>query len=463
MQGKLRPPDTIAAIATPPGIGAISVIRVSGNQAVDLVGHIFHGNAKLADVPGNTIHYGMMTEQGGQCIDQVLVSVFREPHSYTGEDLIEIGCHGGEIVPGKVLAMVLAAGARQADPGEFTRRAFLNGKVDLSQAEAVSELISSRSLRHQELSLSHLRGRLGTRIREIREEILRLCSILEIDLDFSEEGIDLVTRDQIEESLGKATDGIDALAESYRLGRILRDGVRVAIVGPPNVGKSSLFNALLADDRSIVSPTPGTTRDYIEEPISISGVLFSLVDTAGARNATDDIEAEGVRRADDLSGASDITLAVVDSSNPGQFPFWDMWIAGRDPVRVLVAFNKSDVSSHSTPGAVPFIDQEWRKVPVSALTGGGLTQLREALLERALGTMDSTESGVVVTSRRVADALSRARGSLGRALDTVRVGGTSELVAVDVREAITSISEVTGEVTSDEILDSIFSQFCIGK
>ena len=461
MQEKLRIDDTIAAIATPPGIGAVSIIRISGDAAVNIADGVFRGHDKLTHARPNTIHFGRIISHG-EVADQVLASVFRAPHSYTGEDVVEISCHGGEVTPARILDLVLSAGARRADPGEFTRRAFVNGKLDLSQAEAVAELIAARGARFQQLSVGHLQGNLGERVRAIRESLLDTCSLLEIDLDFSEEGIEVIPTEKVMERLARESLRVEELIRSYEVGKVLRDGVRVAIVGPPNAGKSSLFNALLASNRSIVSPRPGTTRDYIEESVSFSGILFSLVDTAGNREAEDEVESEGVRRSGEIEAGCDISLAVVDLTDVDGGSFWQRWLEGKDPSRVVVALNKVDlVPVAGKPSS--FSRTGWRAVPVSALTGEGMEELRVELLGAGIGAGEIGDLGVVVTTKRVHDVLRRTRDALGRARASAENGAPNEFVALDTREAIAAISEVTGEVTSEEILNNIFGQFCVGK
>ena len=306
--------DTIAAIATPPGAGALAIIRVSGPEALVVGERVFRGAVGLSGAGGYTVHFGSIVGAGGERFDEVLVTVFRTPRSYTGEDMVEISCHGGAYVTREVLRTVLAAGARPATPGEFTRRAFLNGRIDLSQAEAVADVIAARSRRGHRVSLEQLAGRLGDAVRSLRTEMMDLCALLELELDFSEEGLDLISTLEVERRIGTVRTRISSLLASYSHGRIYRDGVSVVLAGEPNAGKSSVFNALLQQDRAIVTPVPGTTRDALEESIIIDGILFRLTDTAGLRETQDQVERLGVMRSREAVTGADIVLHVMDAS-----------------------------------------------------------------------------------------------------------------------------------------------------
>jgi tRNA modification GTPase len=461
MQAKIRTGDTIAAIATPPGEGAISIVRMSGPESVVTADRVFRGRSSLLAAAGYTIHHGFVLDEDGNEVDEVLVSVFRSPHSYTGEDLIEIGCHGGSVSSSKVLGVVLRAGARQADPGEFTKRAFLNGKIDLSQAEAVADLISSRSSRAQGVSLAQLRGALSERINRMKEDLLETCSLLEIDLDFSEEGISVIPAAEVGKRLSDCASQFRALIATYETGKIVRDGVRVVIVGPPNAGKSSLFNMLLRQDRAIVSEMPGTTRDYIEEAISIDGILFQLVDTAGVRKTDDHVEKQGVARSHELLRSGDIGLAVIDGTSPPEGDFFEEWLPSSG--RLVLAINKIDLMAGKGDGGqlgdIPFRD----RVPVSALTGEGIEHLRTSLLGCMVAGGDQSEDRISVTNQRHADALRRGLRFTELALESFNSGLTNEFVALDARSAVSALSEITGEITTEEILNGIFERFCIGK
>ncbi len=463
---KFRDDDTIAAIATPVGVGGISVIRISGPGALDVADRVFRGAKHLCDMPGYSVLLGRIVDGSGRLVDEALATVFREPHSYTGEDAVEISCHGGILVTHAVLDAVLHAGARQAGPGEFTKRAFLNGRIDLAQAEAVSDLIAAQSSRAQATSLEQLEGKLGERISGIRTLMVDLCALLEIDLDFTEEGLDLVSRQEVNQRIDQADALLTEMSDSFAFGRIEREGVRVVLAGKPNAGKSSLFNALLREDRAIVTEVPGTTRDVLEENITLSGLLFRLMDTAGLRDAVDIPEQEGVRRTRSRAQHADILIIVVDVTECRDTREACAAISLPESVQnVLVVFNKRDLLNGSGPpnvdfgkGAIPCA-----QLSVSATTGDGLNELRKRLIDLALGDRGLANTSVHVTNRRHWEALTRARSSLSIARESLKRGETNEFVAFDLREAIEALSEITGEVTNEEILNNIFSRFCIGK
>ncbi len=453
--------DTIAALATPPGEGAIAVIRCSGNNAITAIDSVFAGRRPLSVAAGYTVHHGTLRSAAGEMIDDVLVTVFRKPHSYTGEDSIEISCHGGRIVANEVLSLIRSLGIRMAEPGEFTKRAFLNGKLDLSQAEAVAELISSKSKASYRAAIDQLEGRFSAELRSLRDEILQLTSLLELELDFSEEGIDLLQKSELRMRISKTRARIRGMIDTYKNGRVYREGVKVAIVGKPNAGKSSLFNALLRENRAIVAEIPGTTRDFLEENVYLDGVQFRLTDTAGLRDSLDPVETEGVARAKSLLGRSDLAVLVVDPSDPVTVE--DVSRISNsvgDETRVLVALNKSDLSQDNV--LKDEFPEEIRVVRVSAKTGSGLTDLRSALIRLGLGDHHH-QDGVLVTSDRHKGLLVRAEVFLTQMEVAAGSGLSGEFIAVEARGAADSLSEIIGEVTTDDVLSSIFQKFCIGK
>ncbi len=463
---RIRDQDTIAAIATPPGEGALAVIRVSGKNAIAVVDRVFVGNAKLCETAPNMVRFGQLTGKDGEAVDEVLATVFRAPHSYTGEDSVEISCHGGQFVANKVLESVLNSGARQADPGEFTLRSFLNGKRDLSQAEAVADLIHARSEKAHWASMNQLQGVLSSRVGELKHKLLRFCSLLEIELDFSEEGLAVVDRVQMLSGLKTIESQVKDIIGSYGVGRYYRDGVMVVLAGKSNSGKSSIFNGLLQQNRAIVSPHPGTTRDYIEESLSIGGVLFRIVDTAGIRETMEEVESEGVERSKGLVTHADIVILVVDSS-VGE----DVGVNARGILgsglggRLVMAMNKIDLLPEMFPRLEDYVVDE-EVIPaiyLSAKTGAGLELLSKVLVSAA--GLDSGEGdlGLKVTNRRHLSAFQRVEESLVQAIGSLESGMTNEFVALDVRRALEALGEVTGEVTTDDILNEIFSNFCVGK
>lgn len=463
---KIRANDTIAAIATPVGEGAIAIIRVSGEDAAAIADRVFVGRRKISEVEGNTVHFGKLVDASGTLVDEVLATVFRAPHSYTGENSVEISCHGGILVANRVLETVIAAGARRADPGEFTKRAFLNGKIDLSQAEAVADLIAAKSRKAHLTSLGQLQGRLAGKVGELKSDLTHFCSLLELELDFIEEGIPLVSRNDLAEKIQIVQSTLEEMIGSYDMGKLYRDGISVVLVGKPNAGKSSIFNALLREDRAIVHHSPGTTRDFIEESIVLNGVLFRLIDTAGLRRTRQEVEAQGVQTSRSLISQADIVLVVVDCSVPGDkkdplAPLNGNLSAGRS----IIVYNKTDLLPGEQSRLVESLINGTRisEVYLSAKTGDGIAILADILSSTLPALESTTEAGTVVTSKRQKEILVRVNESLSAALKSLGDGMTNEFVSLDMRQAIDALSEITGELTTEDILNEIFSRFCIGK
>lgn len=463
--------DTIAAIATPPGEGGICVIRISGERATEIADRGFQGKHPLKDVPSHTAHYGSFLDEKGAILDYVVALVFKNPHSYTGEDSVELSCHGGQHVTKKILESLIRFGSRAAEPGEFTKRAFLNGKLDLVQAEAVADLIRSRSDKAHQASLAQLEGLLSSRVLDVRERLMQSITLLELELDFAEDGYEFADKKKVADLLSESIKKIDGLLATYSVGKVYRNGVRVALVGSPNVGKSSLLNALLKQDRAIVTNIPGTTRDVIEESITIGGLLFSLSDTAGLRDTTNPIEKEGVRRAEDKILNSDIVALVLDGCRPLQYG--ESHLIRRTietveagGVKCILVVNKVDLKAFEPEDFkdLKAVLAGHRMVCVSAKTSEGIDRFEQALHETAVeGGVGLAEGSVLITNLRHYSALERARNSLQLSLKTVKAGDSGEFVAVDLRSALDSLGEVTGAVTTEDILNSIFSSFCIGK
>lgn len=462
--------DTITAIATPIGEGGIAVIRVSGPDAISLSAKGFDGRINLAAAATHTAHVGKFQTAAGTVLDEVVTVVFKEPTSYTGENVVEISCHGGVHISEAILKALLEYGARLAKPGEFTKRAFLNGRMDLSQAEAVADLIHAGSERSRRSSLRQLQGELGRQISGLREGLIRAAGLLELELDFAEEGLELADKSNVAGQIREAIATIRELLETYHTGRLYRDGVKVVLAGMPNVGKSSLLNALLKEQRAIVTDLPGTTRDTIEESLSINGLAFRIVDTAGLREAVDRAEQEGVRRSEDQINSSDLLVLVMDGSKPPGAE--ELKLAERlandlrGKASTIVAFNKIDLSPGTNGALEQSVSaiQPSATVKVSALTGEGLERLREALVKSALeGHHASVEDTVTVTNARHYQALTRSAQSLDLALKSLEEGVGGEFVTPDIRAALDLLGEITGAVTTDEILNEIFSKFCIGK
>ena len=446
--------DTIVAPATPTG-GAIAVVRVSGSGAIETVERIFRGRRPLSEAAGYTLHRGTISD-GARLIDDVLVSLFRAPHSYTGEDSVEISCHGSAYVVSEILRLLLDAGARMATPGEFTLRAFLAGKLDLAQAEAVADLIASSSRAAHTLAAGQLRGGFSKRLDHLRGELLHLASLLELELDFSEEDVEFADRTALRATMQRIAAEIDRLRSSFALGNAIREGVAVAIAGAPNVGKSTLLNRLLNEERAMVSEIAGTTRDVIEECANIGGVLFRFLDTAGIRPTDDRLEQMGIQRTMSSIERARIVIHMVDASTlTGPVPAPDFPL--RPGQKLLTVVNKTD----KAPAA-------WRLpegvVGISAKHGEGIDALCDALRE-SVDTEALYHGDPVVSNSRHYEALSAAREALGQALEGLAHGLPTDLLSEEIRQVITHLGAITGRgaIAPDEILQNIFSKFCIGK
>ena len=461
--------DTIAAIATARGRAALAIVRLSGPEAVAIADR--HLPARdLAAADSHTAHVGFFTTPDGERLDQVVVTLFRGPHSATGEDVVEISCHGGGVAPQRILRALLDGGARLARPGEFTERAFLNGKLDLAQAEAVAELIHAQSSLAHRVSLNHLQGRYSDAVATAREELLQTCALVELELDFVEEDVEFADKAQLEALLDRTADLLDRLLGSYRLGMLVRDGVRVVIGGRPNAGKSTLLNALVGRDRAIVSPTPGTTRDEIEAEAEIGGLSFRFVDTAGLRETEDLIEAEGVRRAHAAIERSDALLYLYDLTR-GLDAEEAEWLDGftvkhgeeAGSLPVLLVANKADLlNGEATPTDLR-LPSLVLSAEQSATDPESLAPLRTWLLDAVAADLADAEATPIVTNQRHRQHFDRALESVRRARHALDAGLTGEALALDLRAALHELGAVTGEITNEEVLGTIFSRFCIGK
>ena len=444
-------PDTIAAVSTPPGEGAIALVRVSGANAVGVADKIFHGKEMPSRFEPHVQHFGEIFGPERRLIDQVMLSVHRAPASYTGEDLIEISCHGGMLVSAKVLEACLRAGARAARPGEFTERAFLNGKMDLTQAEAVIDLIRAKTDLALRSATEQLEGRLGEQIRKIRDELVELLAHINASIDFPEEGITPDEGETLRARLGSIREEIAALLATADQGRILREGVRVVIYGATNAGKSSLLNRLLGYDRVIVSDTHGTTRDTIEETFNLDGIPIRLLDTAGLRTSTSELEREGIARTEKSLQLADLRLHIADR-NMSKPPHIEERVRDSNEIIVL---NKSDLPEN----------RDWKDfhaVRISCLTGEGLPELQKEILARITKQNLKPESPVAINTRH-RDCLRRALESCDRATTAQTEGLSPEYAAIHLNEALLAVGEVIGAVDVEQVLDSVFSQFCIGK
>ena len=465
--------DTIAALATARGTAALAVIRASGAEAVAVVASRF-SNPALATAAGRTVWVGWLADGAGRPVDQVVCVVWRGPHSATGEDVVEVTCHGGDAVAQAVLRALYDAGARPAAAGEFTRRAFLNGKLDLAQAEAVADLIHAESRLGHRAAVAHLQGRVSDAVAEVREALVQTAALVELELDFAEEDVAFADRPALAALLDRADAVLSELLSTARLGALARDGVRVVLGGRPNAGKSTLLNALVGHDRAIVSATPGTTRDAVEAEAELGGLRFRFTDTAGLRETADAVEAEGTRRARAAIDGADALLYVVDAGlglDAEERAFLDSLAARRPALPVLVVWNKADL--YAAPprppgGAGGLGGAGW---PVSARDALGapaaLDGLRGALLDAVRAGLSGAEAGGVAVNERHRTHLDAAREAVRRAASALGTGGPqtggADTLALDLRAALHELGLVVGAVTTEHVLDAVFSQFCIGK
>jgi tRNA modification GTPase len=453
MENRFRE-DTIVALATPVGTGAISVIRVSGPEAISSVSKIFDGKKKLTDVASHTIHYGNIVQNSDKQIDDVLVSVFREPNSYTGEDAVEISTHGNPLISQKIIDLLISENIRIAEPGEFTKRAFLSNRLDLTQAEAVVDVIESRTEASLRGSRNQLDGLLSKKVNELREMLVNASSFIELELDFAEEDLEFIDKKELIKRLDNIVDEIEGLLSTYSFGRVIRDGVNVAIVGQPNVGKSSLLNYILKESRAIVSKIPGTTRDVIREEVSIEGILFKLFDTAGIRISEDEIEKEGVLRSREAISNSDIILMIGDVEQSFSEDLYEELRELNKQENIIKVLNKIDLGNQND------IEND---VKVSAKTGKGIGNLFKLLKEKSIGSNSYSEKSAIVSNLRHYNCLRKARENLVNAKKSAEENMSGEFIALDLRNAENNLAEIIGTVTTDDILNNVFSKFCIGK
>jgi len=453
--------DTIAAIATALGESGVGVVRVSGPDAVAIVSRLAHTRPPLSEAPTHTVHHAWLRDDAGRALDEVLVTVMRSPRTFTGEDVVEVGVHGGAIPARRVLRALLRAGARLAERGEFTKRAFLNGRLDLSQAEAVADVVAARTERGADAALAALAGKLARRTESIESRLLDLLARLEVNLDFNED-VTAVGRDEIARTLDACRAELDDLARRAPWGRRLRAGATVVLVGRPNVGKSSLFNELLQDDRALVSEIPGTTRDWLEAWIDIEGVPVRLVDTAGLRTTDAELEREGVRRATTQEAGADLRVVVLDGSVAASSED-EAILANTDSKARIVVRNKSDLPVRESAGGGSAVATATDALAVSARTGAGVGALRKEIGRKLLDGVGREPADEALPSERHEEVLRRAIGSLDLARASWSDGWTEEMIAGDLRDAASALGEVTGRTVGEEVLDRIFSKFCIGK
>ena len=452
--------DTICALSTANGMGAIAVIRVSGKEAFDIVSAIFSKDLRV--VATHTAHFGRI-RNGEEIIDEVLLTVLHGGKSFTGEPTVEIACHGSTYIQQQILQLLIAKGCRTAQPGEFTMRAFMNGKMDLSQAEAVADLISSQSKRAHQVAMNQLRGSFSNELRDLREKLIHFASLVELELDFAEEDVEFADRTELKALVKEVLTYIQKLIRSFDLGNALKNGVPVAIVGAPNTGKSTLLNQLLGEERAIVSNIAGTTRDVIEETLNIDGILFRLIDTAGIREGlsdsdSDKIEAIGIARSKQKIQQAQLVLVLADAtrSDVQEVAHWVSEIqANNADKHVLLVLNKTDVQQVTLTENVPSLS-------LSALTGAGISELSSWMVAQITQGVDIQQE-VIVTNARHVEELQKTATALQAASEGLENGTTGDFIAMDIRQGMYHLGNITGDISTDDLLGNIFSKFCIGK
>lgn len=448
---------TIFAPSTLVGESGITVIRISGEESFAILGRIFSTkpdefiSADIKNFPTHSAHHGYIFD-ANDFIDEAVVTIFKSPNSYTGEDIAELSSHGGSYIYRKISNLLLKFGALHAEPGEFSKRAYLNGKMDLAQAEAVSDLIKAKTETANKLALKQLTGEFSKKINELREDLINYCSLLELELDFSEEGIDLISKEQLLAKIDSLIQKFQSLTRSYESGKIIKNGVNVAIIGKPNVGKSSIFNYLLNENRAIVSDIPGTTRDYLQEPLIMGGIQFNIIDTAGIRDTKDTIEIEGVRRSRMKIGESDIVLEIEDLTDLNSNGAVYSKEASKD--KIIKVYNKLDLTKNGRSDGIS----------VSAKTGTKMDDLQGIIVGKAKSLIKSDDSSdLIITNERHRDCLLKSCEYLVNARNQIKSGGGNELISFEIRAAMDSISEIIGKTANVDILNNIFTKFCIGK
>ncbi len=462
--------DPIAAIATPLGVGALAVIRISGSGVLDIAQGLFrksgHSDFQLRESKGFTAHFGRVYDRDG-LVDEVIALVFRSPNSYTREDMVEFSCHGGPVVVRHMLQALYEAGCRPAEPGEFTRRAFLNGRIDLLQAEAIGEMIHARSESAYRTAVNQMQGKLSRKLEELRQRLVESCALLELELDFSEEDVEFQSRDELKLQLGQLQDEVKKLVDSYQHGRLLSEGVATVIVGKPNAGKSTLLNTLLGEERAIVSHMPGTTRDYIEECFVHEKTMFRLTDTAGLREAAEEIEREGVGRSYRKIGEADLILYMLDLSQPESLKESEIIREFRETythAKLIVIANKTDLAPDSSLRLERLRKETGCDVAgISAKQGEGIDELLRLMSAMVEGLEKLHDASVLVTSLRHYVTLRNAGDAVENALELLGAYAGTELIAFELRSALDYVGEITGKVVSEEVLNVIFDRFCIGK
>lgn len=457
--------DTIAAISTPVGEGGISIIRISGEDAVVVAKRLYRGSKDLAQVASHTINYGHIVDPDtGAEVDEVMVSVMRAPHTYTCEDVVEINCHGGLLATNRILQLVLSYGARMAEPGEFTKRAFLNGRIDLSQSEAVMDLIRAKTDKSMKVALNQLDGDLSRLIRHLRQDILDVLAQVEVNIDYPEyDAVEEMTTKMLKEKALDIQQRIQALLKTAKQGKVLREGLATAIIGRPNVGKSSLLNTLLHEDKAIVTDVAGTTRDVIEEYVNVDGVPLKLIDTAGIRDTDDTVEKIGVERSKRALDAADLILLLIDSSAPLTAEARELLTATHGKQRIVI-LNKTDLPRQVDLDELKKLTDGDALIETSIVKHEGMDQLGQQISKMFFNEgIESSQNNVMVTNARHIGLLHQANAALSDVLKGINAGMPVDLVQIDMTRCWDLLGEITGDSYQDELLDQLFSQFCLGK
>jgi tRNA modification GTPase len=465
--------DTICAIATANGIGAIGLIRVSGNKSLEIVSSVF--SKSLSEKATHTVHFGTILSENKEIIDEVLVSIFHQGKSFTGEESAEIACHGSPYIQQQIMRVLLQNGCRLAEPGEFTMRAFMNGKMDLSQAEAVADLIASQSKNAHTIAMKQMRGGFSTELKEIREKLINFASLIELELDFAEEDVEFADRTQLKSMVHDVLLYIQKLAKSFELGNAIKNGVPVAIVGAPNTGKSTLLNTLLGEDRAIVSNIEGTTRDVIEETLNIDGIVFRLIDTAGIRESVDTIENLGIERSLEKINQAQIVVVMSDFSEKGSeleghasmdtltAKEWIEKLQAEHPDKKFVLVgNKADLRQNEKQNENEGQNENIPFIPISAKKGLGIDELKQWMVSQLTENFDIAND-TIVSNLRHYEALKKTEVSLQKAQEGLHSLTTSDWIAMDIRQAMYDLGTITGDISTEDLLGNIFSKFCIGK
>jgi tRNA modification GTPase len=458
----MNQPDfkTIAAVATPPGYGGIGIIRISGSDALPLAHKLLRNDDVLHFIPNHSTLQQIVNPENGTVIDEALVTFFKSPHSFTGEDVVELSCHGSPVVLAEVLRLLTAAGAELAQPGEFSLRAFINHRIDLTQAEAINDLIHAQTAYQARVAARQLQGELSKQLQPIKEALIELIVWFESAVEFVEDDLDPLNLADFRKRLEQISQQIERLASSFRLGRIIRSGIKLALIGKPNVGKSSLFNALLGTERAIVTHIPGTTRDTLAESLSINGVPFRLIDTAGIRETEDVIEKIGVERTRSAIAEADLVVAVVDGTNSS--PNEELTFIGQVAVHLYV-LNKTDLGFAWPDETIKQLNQKAPVLQVSALTGQGIPEFKQAIYRQAVSFAQTNPEDAIITNERHYAALEQALIALRQAEQDLTQGFTEEVALANLHQALRQLGVITGETFIGDIINQIFSTFCIGK